>query len=191
MVEGGSSRDFANIKAWGAAAPAEFDRLLDHLVEATIAHLSAEIAAGVEVVQLFDSWASAVSAESFDRWVIAPTRRIVDALHRAHPHIPVIGFPRRIGALFPRYVTATGVDAVSLDAGVTLDFAKTLQPKGPVQGNLDPRILVAGGAALDDGVTAILDALRHGPFIFNLGHGVLPETPLEHVARLAEFIRGA
>jgi uroporphyrinogen decarboxylase len=191
MVEGGSSRDFANIKAWNAAAPAEFDQLIDRLVEATIAHLRAEIVAGVEVVQLFDTWASAVPADSFDRWVIAPTRRIVDALHHDHPHIPVIGFPRGIGALFPRYVAQTGVDAVSLDAGVTLAFAKTLQQKGPVQGKLDPKILVAGGAMLDDGVTAILDALRDGPFIFNLGHGVLPETPLEHVARLAELIHGA
>jgi uroporphyrinogen decarboxylase len=123
--------------------------------------------------------------------VITPTQRIVAALHRDHPHIPVIGFPRGIGAYFPRYVAATGVDAISLDAGVTLDFAKALQQNGPVQGNLDPKILVAGGAALDEGVTAILDALRPGPFIFNLGHGVLPETPIEHVARLAELIRGA
>jgi uroporphyrinogen decarboxylase len=192
MVEGGSSRDFAAIKAWAAAAPDEFARLIDRLVGATIAHLLAEIAAGVEIVQLFDTWAGIVPAEAFERWVIAPTRRIVEALHREHPNIPIIGFPRGIGALYPRYFAETGVTALSIDAGVPLDFAAaTLQKMGAIQGNLDPRLLVTGGAMLDEAVSAILGALGQGPFIFNLGHGVLPETPLAHVSRLLELIRGA
>jgi uroporphyrinogen decarboxylase len=192
MVEGGSSRDFAVIKAWAAAAPDEFARLIDRLAEATIAHLSAEIAAGVEIVQLFDTWAGIVPAEAFEHWVIAPTRRIVEALRREHPNIPIIGFPRGIGALYSRYFAETGVTALSIDAGVPLDFAAgTLQTMGAIQGNLDPRLLVTGGAKLDAAVAAILGALRQGPFIFNLGHGVLPETPLAHVERLLELIRDA
>ncbi len=192
MVEGGSSREFAAIKAWVASAPADFALLIDRLVEATIAHLLQEIAAGVEAVQLFDTWAGIVPPADFARWVIEPTQRIVTALHQAYPTIPVIGFPRGIGARYPGYFKDTGVNALSIDAGIPLDVAaKALQTIGPIQGNLDPQILVAGGARLDGAVAAILAALRHGPFIFNLGHGVLPETPLEHVARLVELVRRA
>jgi uroporphyrinogen decarboxylase len=192
MVEGGSSRAFAATLGWARNEPETFQHLIDRLVEATIAHLSAEIAAGVEVLQLFDTWASAVPAESFERWVIAPTRRIVDALKERHPDVPVIGFPRGIGALYPRYFRETGVRAVSIDASLApTRAAETLQTIGPVQGNLDPKLLVAGGAALDEAVHQILDALGQGPFIFNLGHGVLPETPVAHVERLVQLIRGA
>lgn len=192
MVEGRSSREFATIKAWAFGDPASFSVLIDRLVEATSAHLMAQIEAGVDVVQLFDTWAGIVPAEEFDRLVIGPTRRIVDTVHAVYPETPIIGFPRGIGPLYERYFRETGVTALSIDAAVPLEqAAKILQKIGPVQGNLDPRILVTGGDALAEAVKKILAALKGGPFIFNLGHGVLPETPLDHVAQLAQLIRGA
>lgn len=192
MVEGRSGSDFAAVKEWAASDPVGFDLLIDRLVEATSAHLTAQIDAGAEVVQLFDTWAGIVLPEQFDRLVIEPTQRIVERVRRDHPDTPIIGFPRGIGSLYRRYFSATGVTALSIDATVAPELAAaTLQPLGPIQGNLDPALLVAGGPALDAAVAKILGALRHGPFIFNLGHGVLPETPPEHVARLAALIRSA
>lgn len=192
MVEGGASQDFAKVKEWAVGDEAGFAELIDRLIEATSVHLIAQIDAGAEVVQLFDTWAGIVPPEAFDRLVIAPTRRIVDRVHGRHPDTPIIGFPRGAGSLYARYFGETGVNALSIDATIPPDLAaKTLQPYGAVQGNLDPRVLLAGGAALDEAVGSILKALRGGPFIFNLGHGVLPETPLENVARLATLIRNA
>lgn len=192
MVEGRSSREFAKVKEWASTDPTGFGLLIDRLVEATSIHISAQIDAGAEVVQLFDTWAGIVPLEQFDRLVIEPTRRIVERVRRDHPETPIIGFPRGVGSLYHRYFSETGVTALSLDATVPLEVAaRTLQTRGPIQGNLDPVVLVAGGSALDDAVTKILDALRGGPFIFNLGHGVLPETPLEHVAQLTALIRNA
>ncbi|HVA12933.1 MAG TPA: uroporphyrinogen decarboxylase [Stellaceae bacterium] len=190
MIEGGSSRDFATVLAWAKRPDGGLDALIDRLVEATAAHLSAEIAAGVEAVQLFDTWAGIVPEAEFDRLVIAPTRRIVERLHRDHPGVPVIGFPRGIGTRYRRYFAATGVDALSIDAGVELARAvRELQPLGTIQGNLDPKLLVAGGAAFETAVANILDTLGNGPLVFNLGHGVVPETPVEHIGRLCELIR--
>jgi uroporphyrinogen decarboxylase len=191
MVEGRSSRDFAKVKEWVATDPPGFGLLIDQLVEATSIHLSAQINAGAEVLQLFDTWAGIVPPEEFDRLVITPTRRIVERVRRDHPDTPIIGFPRGIGSLYLRYFAETGVTALSIDATVPLELAAQLQTQGPVQGNLDPVVLVAGGEALDTAVMKIVDVLRGGPFIFNLGHGVLPETPLEHVARLATLLRNA
>jgi uroporphyrinogen decarboxylase len=192
MVEGRSSRNFVEVKKWLENDAAGFDFLIDQLVEATSLHLRAQIDAGAEVIQLFDTWAGIVPPERFDRLVIRPTREIVEQVRRHHPATPIIGFPRGIGSLYERYFEETGVTALSIDATVPLEMAaKTLQSLGPIQGNLDPNVLVAGGAALDDAVKRILDALRGGAFIFNLGQGVLPETPLDHVARLAELIRSA
>lgn len=189
MVEGGSSRDFAKILSWATQHDGSFDAVIEKLVEATARHLSAEINAGVETVQLFDTWAGIVPEEEFARLVIEPARQIVERLHRAHPDVPVIGFPRGIGTRYERYFAETGVDALSLDAETTLATARALQSMGPVQGNLDPKLLVAGGAAFEEAVLRILDALGGGPFVFNLGHGVVPETPIAHVARLGELIR--
>jgi uroporphyrinogen decarboxylase len=192
MVEGGASRDFAVIKAWARQDPAGFAILIDRLVEATASHLIAQIEAGADAIQLFDTWAGSVVAEDFDRLVIAPTKRIVALVHERHPQTPIIGFPRGIGALYRRYFATTGIDALSIDASVACDLAaRELQSIGPIQGNLDPKILVAGGAALDEAVARILSALGNGPFIFNLGHGVVPETPPEHVARLVDLVRRA
>jgi uroporphyrinogen decarboxylase len=191
MVEGRSSRDFAKVMEWAFGDPAGFDALIEQLVQAVSAHLIAQIEAGAEIVQLFDSWAGIVPPEAFDRLVIAPTRRIVDLVHGRHPDTPIIGFPRSVAAAsYERYFAETGVDALSIDPAVPPALAaSTLQPHGAVQGNLDPRVLVTGGIALDEAVEEIVAALRGGPFIFNLGHGVLPETPLENVARLATLIR--
>lgn len=189
MVEGGSSRDFAKILEWSTRNDGSFDAMVEKLVEATTRHLIAEIEAGVEAVQLFDTWAGIVPATAFERLVIAPTRNIVEQLHRLHPDVPVIGFPRGIGARYRDYFQETGIDALSIDVDTPLEAARELQSQGAVQGNLDPKVLVAGGAALDRAVDRILDALGSGPFVFNLGHGVVPETPPAHVARLGELIR--
>jgi uroporphyrinogen decarboxylase len=192
MVEGRSSRDFPTIKQWALGDPSGFAVLINKLVAATSAHLLAQITAGAEVVQLFDTWAGVVPPVDFDRWVIEPTRRIVDEVRRAHRQIPIIGFPRGIGALYERYFRETGVTALSIDAVTPIEEAVTrLQAIGPIQGNLDPRVLVEGGNALDEAVLKILAATRRGPFVFNLGHGVLPETPISHVERLVQLIRGA
>jgi uroporphyrinogen decarboxylase len=189
MIEGGSSKDFAKILAWAARRDGRFDEIIAKLVEATARHLSAEIAAGVEAVQLFDTWAGIVPESEFQRLVIAPTRQIVERLKRAHPTVPVIGFPRGIGARYREYFAETGIDALSIDAHTSLDEARALQSLGTVQGNLDPKTLVAGGKVFEDEIRRILDKLGGGPFVFNLGHGVVPETPPDHVARLGELIR--
>jgi uroporphyrinogen decarboxylase len=190
MVEGHGSRDFAAVKGWACSDPAGFGAVIDRVTEATIAYLRGQVAAGAEVVQLFDSWAGVLPEEPFRRWVIAPTRRIVGALRETSPHLPIIGFPRGAGLMYRAYFSETGVTALGLDSTVPLAIArKTLQSIGPVQGNLDPALLLVGGAAMAEAVTALRRALGEGPFVFNLGHGVLPETPVEHVAELVALLR--
>ncbi len=190
MVEGGGSRDFARIKQLMWSDPETFKRLIDLVVEATATYLTAQIDAGAEALQLFDTWAGALPEEDFRQWVIAPTRALVARIHRDRPGVPVIGFPRGAGVLYRDYVIETGVNGVSLDITVPLDWAaKELQPLCTVQGNLDPLLLVAGGEAMDRAIDRILAVLGRGPFIFNLGHGIVPATPPEHVARLAERIK--
>jgi uroporphyrinogen decarboxylase len=192
MVEGGSSRDFAQVKGWAFADPTGFAVLIDRLVAATIQHLSAQIAAGAEIVQLFDTWAGILPEAAFRRWVIEPTRRIVAALRHAHPQVPVIGFPRGAGLLYRAYFSETRVTALGLDSAVPVGIArKTLQSCGPVQGNLDPLLLMAGGAAMAEAVAEIRLGFGGGPFVFNLGHGILPETPIENVTLLAQLLRRA
>ncbi|MBF0394000.1 MAG: uroporphyrinogen decarboxylase [Alphaproteobacteria bacterium] len=190
MVEGAGSKEFIATKTMAYGQPEVFARLIDLLVRATGDYLIAQIDAGAEAVQLFDSWAGALPEEPFGRWVIAPTRALVERLHAERPGVPVIGFPRGAGLLYERYVAETGVDAVGLDTAVPLDWAaERLQPRCAVQGNLDPILLVAGGEALDHGVDRILAALGKGPFVFNLGHGIVPATPPDNVARLMDRIR--
>src|SRR5260221_6787709 len=192
VVEGGSSRDFAKVNAWAITDPAGFGALVGLLTEATIGYLQGQVAAGAEVVQLFDSWAGVLDETSFRRWVIEPTRCIVAALRERHPGLPIIGFPRGAGLMYRSYFLETGITALGLDTTVPPGIArKTLQSIGPVQGNLDPLLLVAGGEAMAAAVAAILDAFAGGPFIFNLGHGIVPETPPDHVARLIELVRHA
>jgi uroporphyrinogen decarboxylase len=190
MVEGHGSRDFLVAKGFGMAKPELFDRILDIVTTATIDHLSAQIAAGAEAVQLFDSWAGVLAEREFRRWVIAPTQRIAAALHEKHPGVPLIGFPRGAGGLLPNYAVETGVSCVGLDTQVPLGWAMKVLPPGlPVQGNLDPVALVTGGQALNDGIRTILDQTKGRPLVFNLGHGVPMTTPPDHVAELVRLVR--
>jgi uroporphyrinogen decarboxylase len=189
MVEGGASRDFQRIKGWAYRDPVGFGSLIDLLIEGTITVLAGQIAAGADVVQLFDSWAGVLPEAGFERWVLGPTRRIVAALKVKFPDRPIIGFPRGAGVLYERYARETGVDAIGLDTSVPASFAAArLQPTAVVQGNLDPVVLLAGGGALAEGVALQRRALGSGPWVFNLGHGVLPETPPEHIATLARLL---
>ena len=189
MVEGGSSKDFRRVKSWAYRDPQGFGALIEVLIEGTIEHLAGQIEAGAELVQLFDSWAGILPEAEFTRWVIEPTRQIVTALKRRFPDCPVIGFPRGAGLLYERYVTESGVDAIGLDAAVPASYARDrLQRLVPIQGNLDPVLLHLGGAALEKAVRELRRALGGGPYVFNLGHGVLPDTPPENVATLARLL---
>lgn len=193
MVEGGTSRDFSAIKSWAFSDPVSFGALIDRLVDATIVYLDGQIRAGVEVIQLFDSWAGILPEAAFRQWVIDPAKKIVAALKKAHKSIPIIGFPRGAGFMYRPYLAETGIDALSIDQTVPLDIARRdFQPLGAVQGNLDPLLLVGGGAPMEAAVQAIVATLGRGPFIFNLGHGVLPTTPPDHVQALIGLVhRGA
>jgi uroporphyrinogen decarboxylase len=191
MVEGGASKDFRRVKSWAYRDIEGFRALIDLLIEGTIDVLGAQIAAGAEVVQLFDSWAGVLPEPAFERWVIGPTRRIVTALKRRFPDHPVIGFPRGAGLLYERYIVETGIDGIGLDTTVPSGYAQVrLQQLATVQGNLDPVLLLTGGAALETAVRQLRRTLGGGPFVFNLGHGVLPETPLENVEVLAHLLAG-
>ncbi len=191
MVEGRGGTDCGRARTWAYNAPMEFQGLIDLLVDATAAYLIEQVENGVEAVQIFDSWAGVLGESQFRRWVIAPTAEIVGRLKAACPGVPVIGFPRGAGVLYKEYVEQTGVHGVSVDSTVSAQWAReVLQGLCTVQGNLDNQVLVAGGQALEQETIRILETLAGGPFIFNLGHGILPETPPEHVARLAELVRG-
>lgn len=191
MVEGHGGTECGTARTWAYKDPEGFSRLIEVLVEATGDYLIEQAKNGAEVLQLFDSWAGVLSETQFRSWVIEPTKALVRRLNEACPGVPVIGFPRGAGQGYENYVLETGVDAVSLDHTVGLDWARdTLQKHCLVQGNLDNQALVAGGEALEGETKKILDAFSGGPFVFNLGHGILPHTPPEHVARLAELIKG-
>ncbi len=190
VVEGGSSRDFAALKLWAWRDPEGFGQLMDCLVDATVGYLDRQIRAGAQVVKLFDSWAGAAPETQFERWVVQPTATIVRRLRELHPAVPVIGFARGAGAQTRGYGSATGVTALALDSGIPLAMACALQAERPVQGNLDPMALVAGGTALESETDRIIEALSGGPFVFNLGHGIVPQTPPEHVAALVARVRG-
>jgi uroporphyrinogen decarboxylase len=190
MIEGGSSRDFARAKGWLYRDETGFAALIELLVEATIAYLELQIEAGAEAIQLFDSWAGVLAEPAFLRWVVAPNAAIVAHLRKTHPTVPVIVFPRGAGLNYRALSQAIEAQGIGLDTGMPVDWARdNLQPRHAVQGNLDPLALVAGGAALARETRRIRQALGGGPFIFNLGHGVLPETPPEHVADLVRLVR--
>ena len=189
MVEGGSSRDFATIKSLMWREPSAFARLIDLLVDATVAHLTRQVEAGVDTLQVFDSWAGVLPAPEFRRWCIDPTRRIVDRVKARFPEMPIIGFPRGAGAMIEDFVQGTGVDAVSLDSSLPLRTAAALQGRVTVQGNLDPVLLMTGGDMFRQRVSETVSALAGGPHVFNLGHGILPSTPPDNVAQLVEIVR--
>jgi uroporphyrinogen decarboxylase len=189
MIAGRGTPDQAPARAFAAAEPQAMERLIDTLAEVSAEYLIAQIRAGADVVQIFDTWAGVLDDDGFERWCVQPTAEIVRHLKANEPGARVIGFPKGIGRRLEHYAAETGVDGVGLDWSVPLVDAFRLQARVAVQGNLDPAILVTGGVAQDDAVDAILDGLGGGRFIFNLGHGVRPETPVENVARLVERVR--
>ncbi len=190
MIEGSGSKDFAKVKKWAYAHPESFGLLIDLLVDSVIDHLSNQVEAGADGVQLFDSWAGVLPEEQLFRWSLDPLVRIAKGLRERHPSIPIIAFPRAVGPAALMYRRPDCFSALSIDTGIGAHWAaKELQPHICVQGNLDPIMLVAGGAALEREATRILDKLGHGSFVFNLGHGVVPQTPPEHVAQLVEIVR--
>ncbi|MFI5000606.1 MAG: uroporphyrinogen decarboxylase [Reyranellales bacterium] len=190
MIEGGSSRDFAKVKGWAFSHPDSFGLLIDLLVEAVVDHLGHQIDAGADAVQLFDSWAGVLPEEQLFRWSLEPMVRIAQEVRRLHPKVPVIAFPRAVGPAVLMYRRPDIFAALSIDTGIGAHWAaKELQPHICLQGNLDPLMLVAGGKALEDETTRILSKLGNGPFVFNLGHGVVPQTPPDNVARLVEIVR--
>ena len=190
MVVGQGSKDQAETRRLAYTDPAGFGSLIDRIVEVTVEYLSGQIEAGVEAVQLFDSWAGTLSPAQFERWVVQPNAAIVRAVKARHPAISIIGFPKGAGAKLVRYVEGTGVDAVGLDETVDPIWANSVLPEGlAVQGNLDPLALIAGGQALDDAIAAIRAAFPTRPHIFNLGHGILQDTPVEHVHQLLKGLR--
>jgi len=191
MIGGQGSTDQAEARKLAYRDPVLMQRLIDLLVDVSVDYLSLQIRAGADAVQVFDSWSGSLPESQFRLWVIGPTRSMVRALRARHPGVPIIGFPRGAGAMAPTYVAETGVDAIGCDTAMPLRFvAEELAPRAVVQGNLDPLLLVAGGVALDRRVAEILAALGDKRFVFNLGHGIVPETPPEHVSRLVELVRG-
>jgi uroporphyrinogen decarboxylase len=193
MAAGRGGDEQRAAKLWGYRDPESFGRLLDLLGECVASHLIAQVDAGADAVQIFDSWASGLPEAQFGRWVVAPMKKIVTKIRTIHPKAKIIGFPRAATlAGYERYANETGVDAISLDTSMPMPWAaKTLGGKGALQGNLDPIALIAGGDALRSGVDAILAATRDVPFIFNLGHGILPDTPVAHVEALIALVRGS
>ena len=190
MVDGGGSKDFVATRTMAYREPVLFDRLIELLTQATARMLCDQIAAGAEAVMLFDSWAGLLPPAQFDRHVIEPNRLIVEEIRCHHPTVPVVGFPRLGGLLVGRYAKATAVSALALDTAADLALAAGLVPSTmALQGNLDPLCLLAGGEALVQDAWRIRDTLRGRPHVFNLGHGVLPQTPPEHVAALVEAVR--
>jgi len=192
MVAGRGTPDQAPARTFAYRDAAAFDVLMDVLVEASTDYLVQQLKAGADAVQIFDTWAGVLPPEQFARWCIVPARRIVAAVRQQLPGAKIIGFPRGAGSQLPRYVAETGVDAVGLDWMIDRDFARErVQSVMPVQGNLDPLVLLAGGVALDRAVDAVMAAFAGRPFIFNLGHGILPETPIAHVEQMLKRVRGS
>jgi len=190
MIAGQGTPDQAPARIFAYRFPELFQALIDRLVQSSIAYLSEQIKAGVECVQIFDTWAGVLPPSELERWCVAPIKAITAGVKALHPGIPVIGFPKAIGANLAHFAASTGVDVLGLDPTVDLDWAaKILPPSLVVQGNLDPLALLAGGAALEDGVTRIKAALAGRPYVFNLGHGILQQTPIAHVEQLMTLLR--
>ena len=191
MVAGEGSRDQHVTRAMAYRDPAAFGKIVDAIVTTTTEYLCGQIEAGAEAVQLFDSWAGSLSPQQFERWVIEPTVRIVEGVRARHPETPIIGFPKGAGGKLPAYARETGVDAIGVDETVDPAWAHRELPEGmPVQGNLDPLLLIAGGTDLEEGARRVLDAFAGRPHVFNLGHGIDKTTPIAHVERLLEVVRG-
>jgi uroporphyrinogen decarboxylase len=190
MVNGQGSKDQSETRRMAYLEPERFAQIIDYIVKITIEYLSGQIKAGADAVQLFDSWAGSLSPAQFERWVIAPNAAIVTGVKALHPDTPIIGFPKGAGGKLAAYAQQTGVDAIGIDETVDPEWANVVLPIGmPVQGNLDPLVLIAGGAQLEDAVRRIRTAFARRPHIFNLGHGIQQDTPIEHVEKLITLIR--
>ncbi|MBN07549.1 MAG: uroporphyrinogen decarboxylase [Rhodospirillaceae bacterium] len=190
MIEGGGSRDCQKTRTYAYETKDDFQALIDLLVDTTSSYLIRQADEGAEVVQIFDSWAGVLPPMQFDDWVIKPFQKIVAAVKTVHPNLPIIGFPKGAGLGYATFATQTGVDAVSLDSMVPLVWAaENVQPHTVIQGNLDNLVLRSGGQLLEAAVQEILTVFSARPFIFNLGHGILPETPVSHVEQLLDIIR--
>lgn len=189
MIDGRGKTGFPLAKSWVKEKPDLLSQLINKLVDASEIYLSEQIDSGVEVLQIFDSWSGLLNGDDFDRWVIEPTTELVKRLKAKYPHVPVIGFPREAGLNYQNYINKTGVDAMGVDQLLDLDQAKKLQLTKPLQGNLDPDLLVKGGKDMLNAAEKIIVTLgpRH---IFNLGHGVVPQTPPDHVRDLVKFVQG-
>jgi len=190
MVAGHGTPDQAPARLFAYRHPQAFGRLIDVLTEASIHYLVRQFKAGVDAVQIFDTWAGVLPPDEFERWCIAPVERMVAGVRQTVPNAKIIGFPRGAGSNTERYVDRVPVNAVGLDWMIDLGLARNVQKRRPVQGNLDPLVLRAGGAALDRSIDAILEAFAAGPLIFNLGHGILPDTPIAHVEQMIRRVRG-
>jgi uroporphyrinogen decarboxylase len=191
MVEGRGSTDQREARLWAYRDRTGFSGLIDILVEASIDYLSMQAEAGADVLQIFDTWAGNLPTREFKAWVVAPTARIVAAVRGKHPSVPIIGFARGVGQKAGGYVAATGIQGIGCDTTVGVEEMAALARTRNVvvQGNLDPIALVAGGVALERQVGELLKGVGGVPYVFNLGHGVLPDTPPAHVARLVELVR--
>ena len=188
---GGGDKEFADAREFAYARPDIFDGLIERLVEATSRYLIHQIRAGADVAQIFDSWAGLLPGPFFERWVVQPTREIMRNVHREYPGFPVIGFPKGAGTYLSRYAQETGVTGLGLDTTTPLeDTVKTFGGKLCLQGNLDPAVLLAGGKTLKQEASRILETAHKTPFIFNLGHGVMKQTPTANVAELSRIIKG-
>jgi uroporphyrinogen decarboxylase len=192
MIAGCGTVDQLPARQFAYQHPGAFSELIDILIEASAAYLIRQFEAGADAVQIFDTWAGILPSGEFQKWCIEPCARIVSTVRKHVPAAKIIGFPRGAGTKLTRYLAGVAVDAVGLDWMMDLGFARDqIQTRRPVQGNLDPLVLMAGGEPLDRAIDDILDALAGGPFIFNLGHGVLPDTPLAHVEQLIARVRRA
>lgn len=192
MIGGEGSKDQGAARLLAYRDPVRMQAICDAISETSIGYLRGQIDAGAEAVQLFDSWSGSLAPDEFERWVIAPNAKITAALKQSHPDTPVIGFPKGAGAKLPSYANETGVDAVGLDETLDPHWAHSVLPDNmPVQGNLDPLLVEAGGPHLEARVKVILDAFKDRPHIFNLGHGIGQYTPIDHVEQLLKSVRGA
>ena len=192
MVAGQGSRDQSEARRLAYGDPGKFGAIIKRIEVVTLDYLSGQVEAGAEALQLFDSWAGSLSPAQFEQWVIAPTSRLAATLKKRHPDVPIIGFPKGAGGKLAAYARETGVDALGLDETVDPVWAAEELPEDlPVQGNLDPLALIAGGQELKAATRRVLDAFAGRPHIFNLGHGILPDTPVAHVEQLIAAVKGA
>ncbi|MCJ8310815.1 MAG: uroporphyrinogen decarboxylase [Rhizobiaceae bacterium] len=190
MIAGHGTPDQGPARQFALNNPEAFQNLMDVLVDASARYLVGQLDAGADAVQIFDSWASVLDEDQFEKWCVAPVKSLVAKVKSARPGAKVIGFPKGIGAFYRGYGAKTGIDMVGLDWTMPMSFAQEIQSELPIQGNLDPKRLIAGGRALDEGVDEILEYLAGGPLVFNLGHGITPDTPVDHVSQMVNRVRG-